>query len=723
MVGGGGAQKVPAGMRAAGYYRVVLLAIAVAGIALQAAALGPLRDTFWGFHLYAFLPGWAAVCGWLAVAVATALLLMRPPGAWRRADTDASSRLDSVPTAWTVALLAVVCAVFFWVFRSDQTLLGDGLPLTIDLPRGQSFHPRQPLAMWLQQTLYRSLGGAFAGTGLIPPEVARRTVAVGSVVAGVLFALTAFGLGRAIQAGRPAEPASAGAARKGAPTAALLIASVLLCQGYAVLFYGYVENYTYYILTIAVYLLASMFYLKRRLPLSVPAAVLAVGIGVHLSSVSLVASFLFLAGWGLVGRDRRADAIAGLATLVAGVLLLDRLLGWLSPGYTLWDGLAQIFKVARTSQGGGSGLSYVFSWVHVRDFVNEHYLVGPLAAFLFVPALVYAVRRRAYRDPVAVFLTLAAGVYLAGSWAMTDPLLGYARDWDLFAPAAVCYTLAGLYFLVSQVTSSGHAKRLLTFALVLSLVHTAPWVWINHSEALTLERFKTLPLGIGRTEVVVGNWYMRNDNPAEAEAWFKRALKANPKNVNAYYLLGVLYASEGHIEPACDWFGRAVKLRPDKADYRKKYIKALFEAGRCYDAVPHLVWLAERQPRDYGYWQAASDDMIRMKCSDALDRVAAPLLEAAERRLKEIPGDIHANVFAGIMLGNMDRVEEALVKFERALETNPNLPAGLVNAGMALSRLGRAEESRSYLGKFIQLYPDHPMAGFVKQQLAPQSRD
>jgi tetratricopeptide (TPR) repeat protein len=363
----------------------------------------------------------------------------------------------------------------------------------------------------------------------------------------------------------------------------------------------------------------------------------------------------------------------------------------------------------------------MFSWTHVRDFVNELYLVGPFAVFLFVPAFVYALRRRGHRDPVVVFLSLAAGAYLAGSWAVSDPLLGYARDWDLFAPAAVCYAAAGVYFLVSHVSSPRRAGRLLAFALVVSLAHVVPWVWINHSEALTLERFKTLPLGIGRTEVVVGNWYMRHDDPAEAEAWFKRALKVNPQNVNAYYLLGVLYASNGHIEPACDWLGRAVKLRPDKPDYRKKYVTALFEAGRCGDAVPHLAWLAGRAPDDYAYWQWVSDNLIRLQCADALPVVSAPLLDAAERRLQSNPGNIHAVVFAGIVLGNLDRVDEALSMFERALEIQPDLPAGLVNAGTALNRLGRREEARPHLEKFLHLYPDHPMAGFAKQQLSPQS--
>jgi Tfp pilus assembly protein PilF len=709
-------QQVPS---SASYYRIVLVVVAAVGVALQAAALGPLRGTFWGFHLFAFLPRWSAYIGWIGLAVAAAVLLFSP--GWKRPDTPRSGRLDRLPS-WAPVAAAVLCAVLFWLFRSNQTILGDGLPLTIDLPRGQSFHPRQPLSMWFQSVVFDVLAGVFAREDLVPPEVAHRTVAVGSVLAGFGFVLVAFGLGRAIVA-RTGEPTRGGGAKNDLRhSTALLVTLVLLCQGYAVLFFGYVENYTYYILTIALYLLASALYLKRRLPLAAAAGALVLGVGVHLSTVMLVPSFLFLAAWGLSRRDRRADAAAGVAAVVVGALLLNWVLGRLSPGYTLWGGLAAIAQVASKSQGGGAGLPYIFGWTHVRDFFNEHYLIGPLAAFLFLPGFVYGIGRRQYRDPVAVFLSLAAGFYLAGSWAMSDPLLGYARDWDLFAPAAVCYTAAGLYFLVSHVSAAGPRRRLLAFSVVLSLVHLAPWVWINHSQARSLERFKTLPLGYGRTEVAVGNWYLRHEQPADAKEWFKRAIEVNRYNVNAYFLLGVLYDNNGFIDPACKMFDTAIKLRPDKPDYRERYVRALLDAHRCQDAVPHLTWLARHKPADFVYWQDIGGEMFELGCRDSLAVIYEPVLAEIERRLKARPDDLDACVFGGIFLGNLMRMDEALEMFRRALEIDPNSPAGLFNTGMLLLRTGRRAEGRPYLEKFIALYPDHPMNEFAKQQLAPQSQ-
>lgn len=709
-----GHQKHDRSDRAASYYRIVLVVIGVAGAGLQAAALGPLRNSFWGFHLFGFLPLWTAVLSWIVLAAAAAFLLFST--GWKKAGTKSAGRITRIPI-WAVVGVAVVCAVIFWVLRSQQTLLGDGLPLTISLPQGQSFHPRQPLAMWLQQSVFRGFGGVLGDENTIASMLAHRTVALGSVLAGFLFVLTAFGLGRTLDR----MVGGGGDRKKTARSDAvpLLVTVVLLTQGYAVLFFGYVENYTYFVLTLALYLLASVLYLQRRVPLAVAAFALVLGIGIHLSAVMMLPSFLFIFAWGAYRRDKRVDALAGLAAGVAGVLLLNWMLGRLSPGYTIWGGFAQIFDVASSTQGGGAGLSYIFSWKHVRDFFNEQYLIGPLAAFLFVAALAYAVSRRDYRNPSSVFMTLAAGVYLAGSWVTSDPLLGYARDWDLFAPPAVCYCAAGLYLVLSHVSSSTHKRRLMAFAAVLSVIFLAPWVSINHSEALTLERFKTLPLGYGRTEVAVGNWYMRNDRPADAEAWFKRALEVNNANVNAYYLLGVLYASNENVELACKLLDVAVKLRPDKPDYRERYVQALFDAGRCQDAVPHLHWLAKRIPNDFFYWQEVGRDMNRLGCVDSLAGIYAPVMAAVERRLEAYPDDLDAHLSAGILLGNLNRYEEAIARSRRALEIDPDSPAGLFNTGMALLQLGRRDEARPLLEKFISLYPDHPMNEFAKQQLAP----
>ena len=57
--------------------------------------------------------------------------------------------------------------------------------------------------------------------------------------------------------------------------------------------------------------------------------------------------------------------------------------------------------------------------------------------------------------------------------------------------------------------------------------------------------------------------------PAEAERWWVRSLDVYPANVRAHVFLGELYLGEGRADLAVEAFAAAVRLRPDKAEYRR----------------------------------------------------------------------------------------------------------------------------------------------------------
>jgi tetratricopeptide (TPR) repeat protein len=491
----------------------------------------------------------------------------------------------------------------------------------------------------------------------------------------------------------------------------------LLSQGYALLFFGYVENYTFYIVFVALYILLALLYMQGRITLQLVVIVFFVSMALHLSTLGLLPSLLFLIGWGLL-RGNRADAIMGFLVAAAGFFMLDFVLGKMSPTFSLWDGLAELTKIARSSQGGGKGLTYMFSWVHVRDFFNEHYLIGPLAAFFLLPAVGYAIFKRQAWNATGIFLAIAAGSYFAGSWTMSEPLLGYARDWDLFAPAGVVYAAAGLYFFISHTAESPRLPRLLVFAVVFSLLQLAPFVRITHSQRLSLERFKYLPLGYGRTEVVVGNWYLRNGQRDQAETWLKRALEVYPYNANAFGFLGTMYAQDGNHDLASQAFERAVALRPDKKAFHNNLARSLIESERYEEAIPQLEWLVKRDHQNVGYWRAFKRIFIALERQDKVDEVNEQILVFVRRALKSDPNHVNALLEAGILLSELGRDGEAYQHFGKAVQLSPESEAALFNTAMLLTRLDRHDEARPLLERFLTLYPDHVRADWARSQLA-----
>lgn len=154
------------------------------------------RATFWGSHFYGFWPrGWMlAALPALALAAPPLPAFQRPapegPGAppsaprpGRRGDPAGASPADGPPRtardSWLPWAAGLGAGLLFWLLRKRHTFWGDGMALVVNIPRGQAFHPDEPLSLYLHHLLYRLAGGR--GSAVVP-------LALGSVLSGALFA-------------------------------------------------------------------------------------------------------------------------------------------------------------------------------------------------------------------------------------------------------------------------------------------------------------------------------------------------------------------------------------------------------------------------------------------------------------------------------------------------------------------------------------------------------
>ncbi|HEY6867263.1 MAG TPA: hypothetical protein VI792_08400 [Candidatus Eisenbacteria bacterium] len=570
-------------------------------VAAHVLGAGPLRGTLWGSDGYGFLPPAAGIAAALLLAAGvTAALTLRARGeGGSRARAASPGR-----SALGILLGAGVLAFLFWRFREGHTLLGDGSPLTSDLPRGQRFHPHEPLTYLIHHGFWLLTRRLFEGGSRDPVEVARATVGLSSVIAGALFVPVAWALGRELlrpPAGdaRDPEPAAPGPTR--------LVFAVLLAQGYVQLFFGYVENYTFNLLVTGLYLLLALRHLRGAAPLALPGLALVLGIALDLSTVALAPSFLVLVMIDAAAPGRRRALLRDLAAIAAWGAGLTALLAWIEPGYRLPSAAGWIVLQALIGHGHqAESWRYLWSAEHVRDFMNEQMLIGPAAAYLLLAAALWLLRARARPGAGTVFLLVAGLVPLAGAWLTTDLSLGYARDWDLFAPSGLVFTAAGLAIACGTGWRAAPLRRWLALLVAISLVHTASWVAVNASFDRSFARFKTLPLGLGRTEAVVGAWYVAHGDTTQAVDWFRRSLDANPANGVAAYYLGSIGMARGMYPWAARAFLAALEARPDKELFRFSLVDALIRGGgRPEWAQPHLDTLLRRNPGEPRYWQAA----------------------------------------------------------------------------------------------------------------------
>jgi len=605
-----------AGLRRFG--AATLVAVAALTVAAHLAALGPWRGALWGAHFYAFLPHWALVLGLALVAAAAGYPLLAgaafvPRLPWPDLEAwPAGARREALLVA------AAGAGLVLWLARARHLLLGDGLPLVSRVMQGERFHPLEPLSAFLQHGVLVVARELFGGAGTW--RSAWSALAVGSVLAGAAFVPVAWALARDLAGPRPAgsrpdpAPAFGGYPTIGGHPAATvtLLWLLLLAQGYVQLFAGYVENYTFFTLALGLYLLAALRFLGGRAPLLAPAAAWVLALALHLSAAALLPSLAVLVVVGFARPGRRGAAARDVALAVALFALLDLALSRLGAGYELLRALGGVTATLREGAEAAAG-GYLLSARHWRDFLNEQLLIGPFALLLFAPlALRRLTRLRRVPAPrgldAAALFALAAGAgELAACWIAGDSNLGYARNWDLLAPAGLVFTVTGLVLLglghpPSAGTRPWPRDALLGLALAASLFHTAPWIAVNAVPARALARFETLPLGLGRTESTLGYWYALEGRRDLAAPWLLRAVEAAPGNSRAWYFLGRLHGEEGRWARAEEDYRRALELRPDRDEYRFGLADAQVQGGRPGAALPALRELALARPASAGRW-------------------------------------------------------------------------------------------------------------------------
>lgn len=211
-----------------------------------------------------------------------------------------------------------------------------------------------------------------------------------------------------------------------------------------------------------------------------------------------------------------------------------------------------------------------------------------------------------------------------------------------------------------------------------------------------------------------------------AVEWISLAIRQQPK---ADYLtsLGSALLKQGRREEALATFDKAVQLEPDNADLWKKLGDLLIGIERLDEAVLTYQHALKLNPR---FWEAAhsagillhrlgrtdealacfslheampADDTLRLQ----MRALAMYILERFEEGFQDIKRAYALDrtnagtcSYAGVLLRQLKRDEEALLWFDRAINLQPNFFGALHNKALALTQLHRFDEA---LGVYLQM--------------------
>jgi hypothetical protein len=412
----------------------------------------------WGVNVQRFLD---PVTGWGLWAIAVLALL--PPVA---------RRLTAVVERWSQsfaprsgALKAFVLGALLVSVMPDRTWFVGDFILRQSNVEARYFPGiylgALPLDRFLHLTLLWPLG---AGSEVAANTAAR---ALGAIEAGLL----------AILALR-----FAGALRVGGALGALA-AGIVFFGGYLTMFTGLGKPASELCLVVVALATFGIAALERDASLAPFGLTMAIALALHRSSVILIPAALLI-GWrwfALHGRAtwrRPGTWLAVLAPALLAILMAPRIASVAS-----YDWSHHLLTPEARQQGGM--LAAAFAPRHLLELLNLVLALTPLA--VGTPLLLAARRRQASSSPRGMVLGTLALSYLA-AMLVIHPQHGIFRDWDVFAPAGIAFSLLVAWLVVEVLREAPEWRWLTAPALALVTVSALQWLVVNRQPEHGLAR-------------------------------------------------------------------------------------------------------------------------------------------------------------------------------------------------------------------------------------------
>ncbi|MDD5088826.1 MAG: tetratricopeptide repeat protein, partial [bacterium] len=520
----------------------------------------------WGVHSLAFLPKEAA-----AAMLLLAAALWSPLGP--RLARFLGDRLAPL-TGRSALWYALAAALLFFGLRVSVPLLGDG-PLWIkelawigefeahgkSVPWQRILTRKEPLELGVHEWVFRaaaaisppgpsaeSSGRTSAAPSLQPSfhRMAHLDYACLSIVAGAIFVWMLVRFTRRRLELRARAP----------------FLLTMFSGGGMLLFFGYIENYTWASLTITACLLAALSdaFPPRRFPWRT-LATFAVAVAFHLMALMLLPAVAYLL-YSLHVSGRAAPKRARLPMTRPMIFIIATLVVAMA-GYLYvkgWKGWMSIIPLLPHWSHDGYAL---LSLRHALDLVN-------LLALTALPALLILIFSRASRDDLPHeriqlgFLRVAAfGSALFVS--LFSPNLGMARDWDLFA-AALWPVLVLAAWTIARWDFGERRAEILAGVTGFLMVVSIPFILVSVLRSPSLARYETL---------------LQIDRSRSAYGWEN---------------LAIYFESVGDVENDIRAWRNAVDVS-DNPRYQINLAIALRVAGRLDEAEGYALFGARKLPQ------------------------------------------------------------------------------------------------------------------------------
>ncbi len=521
----------------------------------------------WGISWWAYFPLWVKFL-LLAIGMAAPTVIDRV------IDRTLKDRDDITPITyrWLVGGFVVVMLALFYFLRARTHFLGDGYTLLSLLATDNHFLKLREIGGGIfQYWLFGILGRGGETTALLAYRIV-------SFVGGIFFITCLTVLTPRIVSGRLAR---------------VLFLLCVLTSGFSMLFFGYVENYALFAVSVLLYVYCAIQLSRREinpmwLIIAQSAAVFFHIFGVVLIPVSLYLVLRPTPLWQKVTTAHILVRTAYAAVLAAGLAAVFFYI------YTndLFFRLALVpFRQDEFTVGHYTMLSLD----HLVDVVNI--IPNLVPSILVILTTLEATRREVTQEKLEWLTIGSISTLCLGSTFIFDAKLGMPRDWDLFAFAGIPLIVGPLTLLLRtpiKLTSLKASGLILALNVLLLgprlACLTYPSMMVQHLENYAeLDKDKTGPLkyilvkyllqnGDSATAGrIVNQWYQSDPEqvlvsstplgsvPIDSAQWvevLRRAVKRNPSNWTAWGNLGSMLVVQEKYDSAIYCYRVVDGLRP-----------------------------------------------------------------------------------------------------------------------------------------------------------------
>ena len=516
----------------------VLVAYLVTLVLYLGAAFFP-QYRIWGFNWWGYLPVvFPAIFLLVTVALGfVCALLLRHDS---RLVAGSEPEEENERRFWLIsALIIVLFGLAFYFLRARTHFLGDGYTALSVMVSDQPIVKFRNLGETLIRMWLRSLLGIEGQAGALASYQAV------SIAAGVLF-LGGVGLLSRFLFARTAER--------------LFFLLGLASGGYMLLFFGYVEHYSLFVPSVALFVLVGLGVIRGAINRWYVLPMLLLSVFFHIFGITLIpaAVYLFLyntrAGWKLARLQSGSKALLALILiLIAAVVYYYAY----SNSYFLRFAVLPVFSDRFTIDG-----YTMFSSAHLLDLVNLFFMLLP--ALLILVVLMLLVRKRKlfeksdYKFLLIVLLSTTAAVFVF------DPKLGMPRDWDLFSFAGVAPSILLYYILLDNRHALPYRRTACLLAVILGFAVLGPRVVSQVIPDMSLAHFQSY-LDLDRTKSKFGrtiliDYYLRQGDQVAAGIETRRAEQVHPE-YELNRIANSLYY-QGKLRESIMYARRAIAINP-----------------------------------------------------------------------------------------------------------------------------------------------------------------